>query len=202
MRTCVDGVCWRVPSLSSASGVSTHSGAHLGMFAAAVCVEVTCWTFEPAEKLPPPVSEAREKSGVCVRVLTAFAGMCHRFQARPRGLRWHFRPKSRKPVARNAASNIRRTGKDEQHWPRTAPGTVRYRGRLILCSVGQLSSSSAGQNSLGNSAVASDSHVFHLCAESRNSYRTARIHAALQESGPTAVNKPSLASVCGARASS
>ena len=37
----------------------------------------------------------------------------------------------------------------------------RYRGRLILCSVGQLSSSSAGQNSLGNSAVASDSHVFH-----------------------------------------
>ena len=50
------------------------------MFAAAVCVQVMCWVFGPAEKLPSPVAEAGATSSTCERAFSAFAGESRRFQ--------------------------------------------------------------------------------------------------------------------------
>jgi len=65
------GACMR--ALSAFAGVSRRfqtragagrrSGADFGMFAAAVCVQVMCWVFGPAEKLPAGMAKRMIKSG-------------------------------------------------------------------------------------------------------------------------------------------
>ena len=73
------GVCRR---FQTGAGAHRRSGAHFGMFAAAVCVQVVCWVFDRAEKLPPAVAEVGATSGLCLRALSALAGVCHRVQTR------------------------------------------------------------------------------------------------------------------------
>ena len=80
MPACVAYVCWLVPSLSTTSGASRRTGAYFGMFAAAVCVQVMCWVFGPAEKLPPGIFEATSTSGAGGHEALGFADACGRFK--------------------------------------------------------------------------------------------------------------------------
>ena len=50
------------------------------MFATAVFVQVMCWVFGPAEKLPPAVAEAMTMSGACVRAVICARGCVWVFQ--------------------------------------------------------------------------------------------------------------------------
>ena len=80
---CVRCLCLLACSVASnASGAGRRSGAYFGRFAAAVCVQVVCWVFDRAEKVPPAVAEAGATSSTCVRALSALAGVCRRVQTR------------------------------------------------------------------------------------------------------------------------
>eukprot|EP01043_Picozoa_sp_COSAG02_P083887 COSAG02_NODE_21824_length_773_cov_105.227003_2_plen_64_part_00 len=46
---------------------------NFGLFAALVCVQVMCWAFGVADKLPTAMAEAGATSGTCVCALAAFA---------------------------------------------------------------------------------------------------------------------------------
>ena len=50
------------------------------MFAAAVCMQVMCWVFDWAEKMPPAVAEAGATSGTCLPALSALASVCRCFK--------------------------------------------------------------------------------------------------------------------------
>ena len=65
MPACVVCAFSRVPSLQTRLAQAGCFGAHFGMFAAAVCVQVMCWVFDRAEKVPPAVAEAGATSGGC-----------------------------------------------------------------------------------------------------------------------------------------
>ena len=82
MPACVVCAFSRVPSLSNASGAGGRSVAYFGMLAAAVCVQVVCWVFDWAEKLPPPMAEAGARSSLCPRASFALSRVCRRFQTR------------------------------------------------------------------------------------------------------------------------
>ena len=87
MRTCIVCVCRRVAIFQTRAGTCRRSGAHFGMFAACVCVQVMCWAFDLAEELPCPVADAGVTSGDCVRVIDACERVCKCFKRAlaPRG---------------------------------------------------------------------------------------------------------------------
>ena len=53
------------------TGAGRRSGAHFGVFAACVCVQVACWAFDLAEKLPTPMAVKGVTSGDAVRMIDA-----------------------------------------------------------------------------------------------------------------------------------
>ena len=57
-------------------------GAYFGMFADAVCVQVMCWVFGPAQQLLVRPAEGSVKSGECLRAMVARAAVRGPFQAR------------------------------------------------------------------------------------------------------------------------
>ena len=54
-------------SVQTGSGAGRWFGARFGLFAAAVCVQVLCWVFDMAQKLPTLMAEAIVTSGACAR---------------------------------------------------------------------------------------------------------------------------------------
>ena len=67
-------------AVQTRTGAGRRSGAYFGMFAAAVCVQVMCWVFGPAQKLPPTVAEAGAKSFACLRAVGCAHGRVWVFQ--------------------------------------------------------------------------------------------------------------------------
>ena len=66
--------------LQTRTGTVRRLGAHFGMFTASVCVQVVCWAFELAEKLPCPTAVAGVTSGDCVRAIDACERVCKCFE--------------------------------------------------------------------------------------------------------------------------
>ena len=67
MCTCIACVFRREVMLQTGTGAGRRSGADFGMFAARVCVQVVCWVFDLAEKLPSTMAVVGVTSGDCVR---------------------------------------------------------------------------------------------------------------------------------------
>ena len=77
-------VCHRFKRALAQAGVRVHILACLLLL---LCVQVMCWVFGPAQKLPPTVAEAGAKSFACLRAVGCAHGRVWVFQTVLGGMR-------------------------------------------------------------------------------------------------------------------